>query len=41
MTENYEEAASLYDRIIGITKDKDIKARAEENKRQVMDEWYR
>jgi len=41
MTENYEEAAALYDRIIGLTKDKNVKTQAEQLKQQVMDEWYR
>jgi tetratricopeptide (TPR) repeat protein len=41
MTENYEEAAALYDRIIGLTKDKEAKKQAEQLKQQVMDEWYR
>ena len=40
MTENYEGAVELYDRIAGLTKNKDVKAEAEKNKRQVMDEWY-
>jgi len=41
MTKNYEEAAALYDRIIGLTKDKNVKAQTEQLKQQVMDEWYR
>jgi tetratricopeptide (TPR) repeat protein len=41
MTEDYEGAALLYDRIIGLTKDKNVKIQAELLKQQVMDEWYR
>ncbi|MDR0599960.1 MAG: tetratricopeptide repeat protein [Treponema sp.] len=41
MTENYQAAVDLYDRIGGLTKDKDVKIQAERNKGQVMDEWYR
>jgi tetratricopeptide (TPR) repeat protein len=40
MTENYEGAAELYGRIAGLSKNKEVKARAEEFRRQVMDEWY-
>jgi tetratricopeptide (TPR) repeat protein len=40
MTENYEAAVGLYDRIIGLTKDPEKKAQAGANKQQVMDRWY-
>jgi tetratricopeptide (TPR) repeat protein len=40
MTENYAAAVDLYDRIIGLTKNKETKAQAERNKQQVMNEWY-
>jgi len=41
LTENYEGAINLYDRIIGLTKDQKVKNQAEENKQQVMDALYR
>jgi tetratricopeptide (TPR) repeat protein len=41
MTENYQGAVDQYDRIISLTKDKNVKAQAETNRQQVMDEWYR
>jgi tetratricopeptide (TPR) repeat protein len=41
MTENYQGAADLYDRILGITRDENVKTQAEQSKQQVMDEWYR
>ncbi|MDR1507158.1 MAG: tetratricopeptide repeat protein [Treponema sp.] len=40
MTENYEAAVGLYDRIISVTKDPEKKAQAGANKQQVMDRWY-
>jgi tetratricopeptide (TPR) repeat protein len=40
MTENYEAAAGLYDRIIDTSKDPEKKAQAGVLKQQVMDEWY-
>jgi tetratricopeptide (TPR) repeat protein len=41
MTENFEGAVELYDRIAGLTKDKTVKDQALLNKPQVMDAWYR
>jgi len=41
MTGDFEGAVELYDRIIGITKDQDVKKQAEQNRQQVMDAWYR
>ncbi|MDR0402969.1 MAG: tetratricopeptide repeat protein [Treponema sp.] len=40
MTENYEAAADLYDRIISVSKDPEKKAQAGANKQQVLDSWY-
>jgi tetratricopeptide (TPR) repeat protein len=40
MTENYEAAIGLYDRIIDTSKDAENKAQAGVLKQQVMDEWY-
>jgi tetratricopeptide (TPR) repeat protein len=40
VTENYEGAVALYDKITGITKDPVKKAQAEANKQQVLAEWY-
>ena len=39
MTEDYEAAIVLYDKIIGITKKSEIKKQAEANKQQVLDNW--
>ena len=41
LTENYEAAINLYDRIIGISKNQNVKSQAELNKQQVLDAWYR
>jgi len=41
MTGNFEGAVDLYDRIIGLTKDQNVKRQAEQNRQQVMDAWYR
>ncbi|MDR0447354.1 MAG: tetratricopeptide repeat protein [Treponema sp.] len=41
MTEDFEGAVNIYDRIISLTKNKDVKMQAELNRQQVMDEWYR
>ena len=41
LTEDFAGAVDLYDRIIGLTKNQDIKKQAEQNKQQVMDAWYR
>ena len=41
MTENYEGAVRLYDNIISISKDQNVRNQAEQNKQQVMDAWYR
>ena len=41
LTENFEAAINLYDRIIGITKNQTVKNQAEQNKQQVLDAWYR
>lgn len=40
-TEQYEGAVALYDRILDLSKDENVKAQAEINKQQVMDAWYR
>jgi tetratricopeptide (TPR) repeat protein len=39
MTEDYEAAVELYDKIIGLTKNSEIKKQAEANKQQVLDNW--
>jgi tetratricopeptide (TPR) repeat protein len=38
--EEYQGAADLYDRIMGLTKDPERKRNAEQLKQQVMDVWY-
>jgi tetratricopeptide (TPR) repeat protein len=40
MTQKYEEAVGMYDRIIGLTKDAAVKNQAEQNKQQVMGALY-
>jgi tetratricopeptide (TPR) repeat protein len=41
LTGDFSGAVDLYDRIIGLTKNQDIKKQAEQNRQQVMDAWYR
>ena len=41
LTQDYAGAVDLYDRILGLTKDQNVKENAERNKQQVMDAWYR
>jgi len=41
MIEDYEGSIDLYNQIISITKDSNVKNQAEQNRQQVMDEWYR
>jgi tetratricopeptide (TPR) repeat protein len=41
LQEDYARAVDLYDQIIGITKNKEIKKQAEQIRQQVMDAWYR
>ncbi|MDR2313931.1 MAG: tetratricopeptide repeat protein [Spirochaetaceae bacterium] len=41
MTEDYQGAVDLYDRILGITKNAELRAQVENNKQQVMNAWYR
>ncbi|MDR2211043.1 MAG: tetratricopeptide repeat protein [Spirochaetaceae bacterium] len=41
MTEDYQGAVDMYDRILELTKDTNIRSQAESNRQQVMDEWYR
>jgi tetratricopeptide (TPR) repeat protein len=40
MTEQYQASVDLYDRILGITKDAQVREQAERNKQQAMDAWY-
>jgi tetratricopeptide (TPR) repeat protein len=40
MTENYQGAVEMYDKIISLTKNADTKAAAEANKQQVMEAWF-
>ena len=40
-TEDFAGSVDMYDRIIDLTKNQDIKRQAEQNRQQVMDEWYR
>jgi tetratricopeptide (TPR) repeat protein len=40
VTGDYQGAVDMYDKIIGITKNGDVKAAAETNKQQVMDRWF-
>jgi hypothetical protein len=40
MTQNYEEAVNLYDRIMSTSKDANVRSQAEQNKQQVMDALY-
>ena len=39
-TEDFAGAVDLYDQIIGLTKNGDVKKQAEQNRQQVMNEWY-
>ena len=41
LTGDFSRAADLFDTIIGTTKDQAVRKKAEENKQQVMDAWYR
>ncbi|MDR2072225.1 MAG: tetratricopeptide repeat protein [Spirochaetaceae bacterium] len=41
MMEDYQGAVDLYDRILGIAKNAELRAQAENNKQQVMNAWYR
>jgi tetratricopeptide (TPR) repeat protein len=40
MTEQYQASVDLYDRILGITRDAQVKEQAELNKQQALDAWY-